>query len=225
MAAESVIQQILGLKGKDPQFFGRYLLKQDFLEHKIPANERAGLIKKALDCGRAAAQTFQVDYQSIPQYLEEQQIAIHYFEEVSAVTKKDYTLARITLPDQVFLNRSLIDAGEAWIKAETRLHFVTEQTSIETILIAHELYHSIETCKKLYTTQKHLTYRVGPFKKHARLHSLSEIAATAFVQELYGLVFSPLLLNPVLIYPVDPPFGTEILQQFFAEDVSRKPMD
>lgn len=215
MNTERFVSQMIQLSQQKEELFAHYLLAQDNLYRKIPEEQRNSLITKAMASGEAAAQ--QLQGQALADFLVESGIGVTYVEETSSKTKVSYTLAEIRLPDRITLNRTLIDSGQQLIDQQTGLQFLIERASISDVLTAHELFHYLENRDQLYTTEKHVQYKIGPFSKTARIHALSEIAATAFAEAFFGLSFSPLLFNPVLLYNFDGEFSEGFIEQLLKQ--------
>ncbi|EOH87977.1 hypothetical protein [Enterococcus pallens] len=215
MNTERFVSQMIQLSQQKEELFAHYLLAQDNLYRKIPEEQRNSLITKAMASGEAAAQ--QLQGQALADFLVESGIGVTYVEETSSKTKVSYTLAEIRLPDRITLNRTLIDSGQQLIDQQTGLQFLIERASISDVLTAHELFHYLENRDQLYTTEKHVQYKIGPFSKTARIHALSEIAATAFAKAFFGLSFSPLLFNPVLLYNFDGEFSEGFIEQLLKQ--------
>lgn len=215
MNTERFVSQMIQLSQQKEELFAHYLLAQDNLYRKIPEEQRESLVTKAMASGRRAAQKLQG--QSLAGFLAESGIGVTYVEETSSKTKVSYTLAEIRLPDRITLNRTLIDSGQQLIDQQTGLQFLIERASISDVLTAHELFHYLENRDQLYTTEKHVQYKIGPFSKTARIHALSEIAATAFAKAFFGLSFSPLLFNPVLLYNFDGEFSEGFIEQLLKQ--------
>ena len=215
MSTDKFVKQIIQLSQQPEALFAHYLLAQDNLYRKIPEEQREALITKAIASGQAAAQ--QLQGQSLADFLAESGIEVTYVEETSNKTKVSYTLAEIRLPNRITLNRTLIDSGQQLIDHQAGLQSLVERASIADILTAHELFHYLENRDQLYTTEKHVQYKIGPFSKTARIHALSEIAATAFAKEFFGLSFSPLLFNPVLLYNFDGEFSEGFIEQLLKQ--------
>ena len=215
MSTDKFVKQIIQLSQQPEALFAHYLLAQDNLYRKIPEEQRDALITKAIASGQVAAQ--QLQGQSLADFLAESGIEVTYVEETSNKTKVSYTLAEIRLPNRITLNRTLIDSGQQLIDHQAGLQSLVERASIADILTAHELFHYLENRDQLYTTEKHVQYKIGPFSKTARIHALSEIAATAFAKEFFGLSFSPLLFNPVLLYNFDGEFSEGFIEQLLKQ--------
>lgn len=186
--------------------YAEYLLSQDHLSKKIPDDQRSELIHQAIECGKNAARNFSAT--DLWEYCRQEEIEIDYFSEELKAENFRFVLAEFQLPNRIRINQSLLNEADEFLKDQR----------VDEILLAHELYHYLENQQKLFTIQKQLTYQIGPFKKQARLHSLSEIAATSFVQELLDLSFSPILLNVVLLFPVAPDYSRELAKQLLVID-------
>ncbi|MGG5369871.1 hypothetical protein [Enterococcus sp. AZ196] len=192
--------------------YAAYLLSQDLLYKKIPENQHSKLLNQSIACGKAAARDLTVA--DLREYCQQQAIEIDYFSENLKAENFRFVLAEFQLPNRIRINQSLLEAAEPFL---AELDFLKDQR-VDEILLAHELYHYIENQQQLFTTQKQLSYRAGPFKKSARVHSLSEIAAMSFAKELLGLNFSPILLNIVLLFPVAPDYSQELAKRLLLID-------
>lgn len=210
MEEKELIKRLVDIRTIPLEQLSRYLLAQDNLYRKIPLEQQEELIQEALQCGKAAAEL----PQSLSKYVETQGIQIERFQEEAKSNQFNFVLAEFQLPNQIRLNQRLIQQGEALIERYPELSFFTDTASLTEILIAHEVFHYLEHQQGFFTLQRQLEYKTGPFKRQARLYSLSEIAAGSFVQSLLQLDFHPLLLNPLVIYPVDPEFSQKITQDF-----------
>lgn len=70
----------------------------------------------------------------------------------------------------------------------------------EDVFLAHELFHYIESRKKMPPQTERVMLKAGPFSYGAKVHILSEIAGMAFAQELLQLPYCPFALDKVLLY-------------------------
>ncbi|MGL9746964.1 hypothetical protein [Enterococcus sp. DIV0170] len=199
------------LDQKDEKY-AEYLLSQDHLYKKIPETQRWDLLNKAIACGRETASEFTST--DLWAFCQQESIEIEYFEEEIKAENFRFVLAEFQLPNRIRINQSLLREAETFLAEQEFL----KDRRVEEILLAHELYHYLENQQESYTTQKQLTYQTGPFKRQARVHSLSEIAATSFAKELLDLNFSPILLNALLLYPVAPDYSQELAKQLLMID-------
>lgn len=73
--------------------------------------------------------------------------------------------------------------------------------AIRDIVIAHELFHYIESGRKDLYISRELIKVPGIFKnRSAKVRSLEEVAAMQFARDLLGLSINPFLLDILLIY-------------------------
>lgn len=193
---------------------GHFLLSQDHLYKKIPEVKRSEMLHQAIDCGKRTAQDFAEE--DLWKYCQKNTIQVEYFTEDLKAENFRFVLAEFQLPNRIRINQSLLKEAEVLFLAQQE--FLQGQKKVKEILLAHELYHYLENQQESYTTQKQLTYQTGPFKRQARVHSLSEIAATSFAKELLDLNFSPFLLNVLLLYPVAPDYSQELAKQLLMID-------
>lgn len=192
--------------------YGKYLLSQDHLYKKIPENQRSKLIQQAVECGKTAAENLAAD--DLWDYCHQEKIEIEFFQEELKAENFRFVLAEFQLPNRIRLNQSLLTAAEPFLLAQD---FFKDQQAAD-ILLAHELYHYLENQQQLFTIKKQLTYQTGPFKRQARLHALSEIAAMSFAQAHLDLSFSPVILNLALLYPIAPDYSEQLAKRLLVID-------
>lgn len=199
------------LEQKDNKY-DEYLLLQDHLYNKIPDNQRFDLIRQAVECGKKAAENIKTT--SLWEYCRQEGITIDFFQEEIKVENFRFVLAEFQLPNHIRINQSLLQIAKPLLLTQDFL----KNQQVSEILLAHELYHYLENQQQLFTVQKQLSYRTGPFKRRARLYSLSEIAAMNFAREYFGLSFSPVILNIFLIYPIAPEHAEYLVRQLLVID-------
>ncbi|MBM7712550.1 hypothetical protein [Enterococcus xiangfangensis] len=192
--------------------YGKYLLSQDHLYKKIPENQRSELIQQAVECGESAAENLVAD--DLRNYCRQEKIEIEFFQEELKAENFRFVLAEFQLPKLIRINQSLLAAAEPFLLAQD---FFKDQRAAD-ILLAHELYHYLENQQQLFTIKKQLMYQTGPFKRQARLHALSEIAAMSFAQAYLELPFSPVILNIALLYPIAPEYSEQLAKQLLVID-------
>lgn len=201
---------ILTLEKKPRKVFGEYLLQQDHLYQKIPLEQRSELISQAEACGEIIAEKLRG--KKLTEWLSEYQIQLETFEDTNQVSF-NHVLAEFQQPNTIRVNQTLIDVGNIFFQQEPNLAFMTEKASLTEILQAHEFFHFLEGQDQLFTKEKHLSYKTGPFKRQARIHALSEIAANRFAEVFFQLDYPVLLLNPVLLYPIDEAYSWQFIRQ------------
>lgn len=203
------IEQLLQLS---EQQIGQFLFSQDHLYKKISEQQRSPMIQQAIECGKTAASNIlSID---LWEYCRQEKIEIEFFQETLKAENFRFVLAEFQLPNRIRINQSLLKAAAPFLAEQDLLN----GQQVAEILLAHELYHYLENQQQLFTLQRQLNYQTGPFKRSARLHSLSEIAAMTFAQELLGLAFSPVLLNVFLLYPVAPEQAQRMAKQLLLID-------
>ena len=200
------------LLGQSEEKYAEYLLAQDHLYNKISEKQRSRLRDQAIMCGKNAANRFPTH--DLWEYCQQEAIEIEYFTEEVKAENFRFVLAEFQLPNQILINQTLLKEAQAFL---SELNFLSDQR-VDEILLAHELYHYIENQQELFTIKKNLTYQTGPFKRAARVHALSEIAAMSFAQTLLGLNFSPMVLNIVLLHNVAPEYSKELVELLLVID-------
>jgi hypothetical protein len=76
---------------------------------------------------------------------------------------------------------------------------------IESMLLAHEMFHYFEEDnKEIYTkTKKIELWKLGPIHYKSQLAALSEIAAMSFARQLLHLDYNPYVFDAIMLYPHD----------------------
>lgn len=131
-------------------------------------------------------------------------------------------------PGTIRVYQNTIRHANATIQQEGLQSFF-EGVNLEEVLIAHELFHSIEMLNKdtIFTlNHKIVLWRIGSFKYTSSLPSLREITAMHFAKTLTGLPFSPYLLEVFFSYSYNPDVGGSLYHEIkrIAENVL-KPHD
>lgn len=93
--------------------------------------------------------------------------------------------------------------------------------SIEDIMLAHELFHYIESrkAKTIYTRVEKIQLWRKPFSNRSGIHALSEIAAMAFAREYFQLDFLPFALAPLMLWLYDREGGKKLYDEILKFNV------
>ncbi|MEA4912095.1 MAG: hypothetical protein VB092_05720 [Oscillospiraceae bacterium] len=198
---EDVIRELSAVT--DVQWWG-YLFSQDPMFGRVPAQQRAELIARAVEEGVRAAREmrpagFDGDMEALCEKLD-----VEIREEASYGTDDYILFASFTEPRLVTLYTGNLDKLEVFLE-DNAVAGMPDARGARALLLAHELYHFYEQqhpdCfSEVYRFESHA---LGFIKLHARLVSLSEIAAMAFAKELTGAAVHPCVLNVLLLLPHD----------------------
>ena len=101
-------------------------------------------------------------------------------------------------PDEITIFTDCLD------KAETLGGLLPARAKLQSIILAHELFHAVEEANPdIYTRTEKIELWRKPFSNKSCIVCLSEIAAMAFAKQLLGLDFNPYALDVLLVYPYD----------------------
>lgn len=117
-------------------------------------------------------------------------------------------------PDQIEIYEDNIHALYSILEAEKLLEFF-KNVDLYEILLAHELFHVLQTMKDdLYVNKQHIQlWKIGPFCRNSRLLSLEEVAAMHFAETLTGISFSPYILDVLMLLPQAPEQAQKLYQK------------
>lgn len=184
--------------------WGNYAFSRDPLNRKVDDNLRTNMIIKANNCGSEQAKKLQSKYGtlSIKDYAEKLCLKIKY--EDSDGSDNYIVFAKFNYPDKVTIYQGNIDKVTNLIY-ENDMDEILEHVDIQSMLIAHEMYHYLEEQDEtIYTrTEKIQLWKVGPLKNQSKLMAIGEIAAMAFARELLGITYSPYVFDAIMLYPHD----------------------
>lgn len=180
--------------------WGKLLFQRDILYHKLSEAEQQEMIVDSIACGRQTAVKLRKKYGLIS--LEE----IFINEQVQLVYQKEEQIgSRVLLalyqsPGEVTLMQDSIQK----IQAQTEIPKEIRRCITELIL-AHELFHHIESHDpNIYTQKKQIVlWTFLSYKYRSAIRTTSEIAAMCFSKELNGVDFPPFLLDILLVYAYD----------------------
>ncbi|MDI6618952.1 MAG: hypothetical protein QME45_09810 [Clostridiales bacterium] len=190
------------LKTIDENTWGAYIFKRDPIGNRVA--EKEDIIEKAGECGRreAAALKDKYGYRPCREYAKCLGLIISRYEDCDS---KDYILfARFNAPDRISIYMDSVNKAEEIVKEEN-LSGLLDGVKIEDVLIAHEMFHFIESRdKEIYTRKKRVKlWNIGPIKYTSGLVAAGEIAAMAFARELLSLSYYPGLFDILLLWPHD----------------------
>jgi len=204
------------LKEVDDVVFAEYLFRRDPLYRKVPAATRPALIAGALQCGVDTAssclqQSGGAPSQTVIKLLS--QLGVDVIEEPA-----------LELPDYIELATYTAGGSGGTIRISPmmmeRLYAVSDQLGmapdqIRNVVLAHELFHHLEThTPGIFTQQPQVpTWRLFGYQNYAPARSLSEIAATVFAKHLTQAPYSPNIIEIAAAYLTNPKLGCELLNE------------
>ena len=184
--------------------WGRYTFSSDPLNRRIKEAQRDEIILKANECGRQEAKKLVDKYgvQPIWQYV--RIFKVNIIREDSYGSSNYIMFAKFNYPDNITVFMRNVMQVLTFIR-EQNLKSILKNVDVESLLIAHELFHYCEAHNPdVYTkTLKIEIWRFGPFHCKSGLVAPGEIAAMAFARELLGLSYNPNIFNVLMLYPHD----------------------
>lgn len=180
--------------------WGKYQFQRDLLQTKVPQEEQWQMIAAAQACGVGEARKLKAVYPrlSLPELYERMGIPIAYGDEEQIGNRLLFAL--YDPRNGVFLMNNPIEKFAQLAQAQGITAAGTRD-----VLLAHELFHHIESQNtELYTQKKKIELWKLLFYTHrSNVRALSEIAAMSFAKELLGLSYSPYLYEVLMLWPYD----------------------
>lgn len=191
----------------EPVEWYRYAFSREPLNGKFDDQKRRDWMVKCLDCGRGYAQRMADKFQT----RDPQEMAAAMGMEVSFPEfpeKTDRVLfAEYRKPNCISIYVDAVNKASQLLVLPGVREILTEQLDISRLLLAHELFHSIEEQyqHEIFTkTEKVRLWSLGVFHNDSTVIAFSEIAAMGFAQELMGISYSPYLMDVFLVYGYSP---------------------
>lgn len=182
--------------------WGFYAFSRDPLGGRLSDNEKKELIIEANRCGVEQAKKLkaQLGKKTVREYANI--IKTQVLLEDSDGCDNYIVFAKFNYPDKITIYSGNVKRVEKMIE-ENDMGEILGQVDIESVLLAHELYHFIEESDKdIYTkTKKIELWKLGPIRYKSKLLALSEIAAMSFAQELLDLDYNPYIFDVIMLYP------------------------
>lgn len=200
MIKESTIEL---LKLNDEEW-GLYAFSRDPLQGKLKDEEKRELILEANQCGSEQALKLKKEFgeRTVKEYAD--LLKIRIVREDSEGSDNYIVFAKFNYPDKATIYSGNVKKVEKLIE-ENEMGELLGNVDIESMLLAHEMYHYFEEGDKdIYTkTKKIELWKLGPVRYKSRLAALSEIAAMSFARELLNLDYNPYLFDAIMLYPHD----------------------
>lgn len=191
-----------------------YMCLKEKRKLQITPFQLTSMIKQSTSCGRKQAQTLREIYNriSIHELAQKHNAEIIYTSRVELGNK--IVFAMFEEPSMIKISLDLLENAKNLIISEQFMD-VIDPNIIEDILLAHELYHMLESVneKNIYTRNCYLTIGRWPLKKRVRLAFASELGAMAFTKEWLSLSYHPCLLDILLTQVVDPVLAYSIYKE------------
>lgn len=193
--------QIEKLMDLPDEVFGRYLFSQDPLKGKVSNEKKKEIFQNAKKCGIEMSRELKQTYGecTIDEYINKLNIELTYKESHNGL---EYIyFGTYQKPNKMTIYSDNIQKGKDLAVKEKISNL--EETHLQDIVKAHELFHHFEEERKnLYVNTNKITlWRLGKYEHKSKLVSQAEIASMAFAKDLLNLNFSPNVLDVLLLYP------------------------
>ncbi|WP_066891707.1 hypothetical protein [Clostridium nigeriense] len=194
--------------------WGQYAFSRDPLKGKVSYELRKEMIEKANECGKKEAIKLKEKYKDVPIKKIIKRMNIDYIEKNSNVTETYIMFACYNSPNKITIFKKNKTMVEEFIK-ENDLSSKLEYIDVESVLLAHELFHHIEENNKdIYTkNEKVVLWKIGSYKYKSGLVCIGEIAAMAFAKELLSINYNPYVFDVLMLYPHDKNKATELYKE------------
>ncbi|MBE6054583.1 MAG: hypothetical protein E7212_11920 [Clostridium sartagoforme] len=194
--------------------WGQYAFSRDPLKAKVSSELRKEMINKANECGRVEALKLKERFKgsSIKKIIEKMNLEI--IEKDSNIADSYIMFACYNSPNKITIYKKNKILVEKFIY-DNKLSNKLNNIDVESVLLAHELFHSIEENNKdIYTKNtKIVLWKIGAYKYKSGLVSIGEIAAMAFAKELLSLHYNPYLFDVLMLYPHDDKKANELYKE------------
>lgn len=192
---------LVGISDKD---WGRYAFSRDPLNNKVSDELREEMIVEANECGRQEALKIKEKYPNVSIKEIAKKMNLEITEKDSNGMDSYIMFACYNSPNKITVFMKNIILVEAFIN-ENSLNNKLDNVDIESVLLAHEIFHHIEENNKdIYTRiTKIALWKIGSYKYKSGLIALGEIAAMAFAKELLSLNYNPYIFDILMLYPHD----------------------
>ncbi len=194
--------------------WGQYAFSRDPLKGKVTEELKKEFIIKAIECGKNEALKVKEKYKEIPIKKIVKKMGLEIIEKDSNLTDSYIMFACYNSPNKITIfkkNKLLVEKFITDNKLSNKLEYV----DVESVLLAHELFHHIEENNKdIYTKNtKIVLWKIGSFKYKSGLVSIGEIAAMSFAKELLSLSYNPYVFDVLMLYPHDEKKAHELYKE------------
>lgn len=192
--------------------WGLYAFEQDVVwKSKLTKVEKQHIINEAIICGYNWAEHVKKTHgdHTVTELADRYHLKVE--SDASGQMTNRIAYAIYTPPRTITLMTEPI----AKVRQLLNAYSLFSTTHLPDIILAHELFHHIESNEKdIYTQAKQVTlWRFLFYKHRSQIRATSEIAAMSFSKQMNGLDFSPFVLDFLLIYAYNPLRAGEMYQQ------------
>jgi hypothetical protein len=194
--------------------WGKYAFSRDPLKGKVSEVLRKEIIEKANECGKKEAKKLKEKYKDVPIKKIIKKMDLEFIEKDSNGTESYIMFACYNSPNKITIFKKNKILVEEFIK-KNLLNSKLEYIDVESMLLAHELFHHIEENNKdIYTKkEKVVLWKIGKYKYKSGLVCIGEIAAMAFAKELLSINYNPYIFDVLMLYPYDENKANELYKE------------
>ena len=194
--------------------WGQYAFSRDPLKGKVSEELRKDIIEKANECGKTEARKLKEKYKDVPIKKIIKKMDLEFIEKDSNGTESYIMFACYNSPNKITIFKKNKILVEEFIKAN-KLNSKLEYIDVESMLLAHELFHHIEENNKdIYTkNEKVVLWKIGKYKYKSGVVCIGEIAAMAFAKELLSINYNPYIFDVLMLYPHDENKANELYKE------------
>ena len=208
--------------------FGFYAFLREPLRGRFSLPQQKELISRCMEEGTAYAKQLQDQFDGCKPSEIAHSMGIQIQHPFKSASGERILFAEFEEPATIRVFQSAVSKARSTI-AEHHLENFFQGVDIEEVLIAHELFHRIESERKesIFTINYEIClWKLGPYRHKSHLTVLSEISAMAFAKYLSGLSFSPYLFDVFLAYAYNPDAGGSLFCEIrqLAESLSDSPL-
>lgn len=212
-------QIVADLTSIDDMVWGQYAFSREMLNKKLTPEQRHDFITESIKTGVETAEKIQIKYPnfSIAEIVAAHGIRVEMMKNEDEVVGSRILFALFTPPNLIQISKGPIEKIGAYelpgLAAE----------NVENMMLAHELFHFIESHDKEMYTQKTkiVLWKFLFYSYKSTVRATSEIAAMAFSKTLNQMKYSPFMLDILLFYSYDPQTATKMyyeVMDFLAEN-------
>lgn len=209
---------ILSVEAISDLTWGKYALSKNFSSIRMSEEFKKEIIENSYNCGREQALFLQKRFGrvSLREYFD--RFSLKLFEgKASCFIDNQFYLAQFKPPNLVTIYPDNIEKIKEIIFNHEEYTFLKNIDLKESIL-AHELFHYIESTEKLlYTTTIKVTlWNFFGFFYRSGLTAAGEIAAMSFTRELLSLPYNPFIYSFLLLCANDMNMGKNMIKKLLA---------
>lgn len=190
-----------------PEEWYRYAFSREPLNGRLKDEQRQEWMKRAIAFGREYAEKICRCYDSRDSETIAKAMGMQVMYPAFPEKTDRVLFAEFREPNNISIYMDAVKRAKKLTDRPEIASLLTEKLNISRILLAHELFHSVEeSCKQeIFTkTEKIRLWSLGPLHNDSTLIALSEIAAMSFAAQMTGLPYSPYMLDMFLVYGYSP---------------------